>query len=246
MRANPHRTPIGRFAAPARLAAILAFLLVTEAAVAQPGRTSRRVLQSNPSQSAALGQVVTLSVYPAAATDSYRFVATMVATGDGTQTSPTVCLKRGQVIGTGTSIAWAPATGTYRLTAYPLRAARTGDTLAATYVVRAPDAVVTAVYDPPQPPPGGTTLASLIVSARDLGPGHRYRFFVRFGSPAVLSGQQPPPVPAPWTFESEEWSLRFPVPVASTVPAFATATVHRGDPCHVVATGAGQSHRKPR
>jgi hypothetical protein len=161
----------------------------------------------------------------------------MLTTGAGTPPPNRFC-NRGSAIGTGTTVTWTPASGTYRLTAYGPNRRQETDTLVGQYEVRAPDAMVTAGYSPPQPTPGGTTMASLIVSAKDLGPGHRYRFVVRFGTPPHSPGQPPVAVPAPWTFESERASLAFPVPVSSTIPVSATASVHRGNPCQIVAAGA--------
>ncbi len=225
---------------PARvwLASAMPLLIVAEAAFGQIGASSRRWIQSRPPNAAPLGQTVTLSVQPTVAGASYRFVATMLSTGDGTSASR-ACARPRHTIGSGSTVTWTPASGTYRLTAYGPSPTLERDTLVSQYEVRAPDAMVSTEYIPPQPPPGGTPMASLILSAKDLGPGHRYRFSVRFGPPASPPpGQHPVATPAPWTFESEKWSIRFPLSVASTTPAFATAAVHRGDRCQIVAVGA--------
>jgi len=198
---------------------------------------TRSGIRPNPPGGAMLGQAVTLAVQPTASGAAYRFVATMLTTGAGLPAGR-LC-SRSITIGTGASVTWTPASGTYRLKAHEVTHTSAMDTLVAEYEVRAPDTGVTAAYTPPQPPPGGTTMATLIVSTSDLGPGHRYRFSVRFGNPPSSPGGQPPPaVPAPWSFESDRASLAFPLPVSSTIPAFATVTVHRGDQCQIVAVGS--------
>jgi hypothetical protein len=227
------------------LASVVPLALMTTAAFGQGGAPGRHSIRSSPPNAAQLGQAVALSVQPATAGASYRFVATMLTTGAGTP-PPTRLCARGQTIGTGPTVTWIPASGTYRLTAYGPSPKLERDTLVSQYEVSAPNAMVTAEYIPPQPPPGGTALATLIVGAKDLGPGHRYRFSVHFGTAPASPNQAPQAPPPPWTFESERASLRYPVSVPSTIPAFVTATVHHGDPCQIVAVGASPSAHATR
>lgn len=224
--------------------ALSPLVFAAESALGQPVTPVNPRLRVDPPGSALVGQPVALTVLPAVAGASYRYVATLLTTGSGVSTTDGTC-ARTQTIGSGSSVTWTPASGEYRLTAYRLSPHQKTNAIVTQYAVRAQDAQLAISIIPPQPPPDGSTLATLLLSARNMGPGHRYQWSVRFGIPPQSGGLTPPPPPPQWAFESGADSIRYPVPIQRDRQVFAGVVIHGGDQCQILATGTHPRREPP-
>lgn len=217
------------------LAVALALWLTTESALGQLTLKTSRALQVTPPGSASLGQAVTLSVQGAARGARYSYVAVRTATGAAVRGTAPVCSTNQSIsIGSGSSVTWHPASGgTYRLTAYGTGQA--ADTFSLTYIVK-PRAVMLASSQTPAQPSGVT----LVLRTDDLGPGHVYQWWMQYrGQPVATGGgtAQPGPLSQPWTTQTNGPMATYPTPIPPPSSIAATVSIHRGDPCQVIAAG---------
>jgi hypothetical protein len=213
------------------LTAALALCYAMSSASGQLG--ARRALIANPPRSVVLGTPVVLSVRGAASGARYRYVATMTNSGAARATG-TRCSQT-QSIGSGASVTWSPASGTYRLTAYGPTGRLETDTLSLTYVVL-PRTVMLATS---QTPVSGDSV-SLVLRTDDLGPGHVYEWWMQYrGQPFPTGGGTYglPPLSPPWTAQTNGPMATYPKPIRPPSSVTATVAIHRGDPCAVVAVG---------
>jgi hypothetical protein len=218
------------------LTVALALILATESALGQGLTLTRRRLDATPARSATLGTTIVLSVQGAAQGARYRFVATMTATSSGTRSNPTSCAQTHSTIGIGSRVTWQPRSGTYRLTAYgPVGRSET-DSLSLTYVVHPRRAMLASSQTPAQ---NGSV--HLTLRTDDLGPGHTYQWWMQYrGQPVSTGGGTygPPPPPQTWTTETNGPMATYPTPIPPPSSITATVSIHRGDPCEIVAAGA--------
>lgn len=208
----------------------LALALTADPALGQLAITGRRTLVATPPR-VTLGQVVTLSVRGAANGARYRFTARMTAT-PGDAAAHVSC---GQIlsIGSGSRVTWQPKSGTHRLTAYG-PSGRETDTLTLTFVVAARPAMLATSQMPAQP--SGVTVT---LRTDDLGPGHVYQWLMQHGSVAGSgAGAQGIVYSQPWGAQTTSPLATYPTPISSSAPIKATVSIHRGDPCDIIATGA--------
>lgn len=210
-----------------------AVLIATQSALGQVGTSARRSLRASPPSAVVLGRPVTLSVQSSGKPVRYRFVATMTTTGSGARRGQ--CVQT-QNIGTGTSVTWHPKSGTYRLTAYGPAGQTETDTLTLVYVVRPSSVMLNASQTQAQA--GSVTL---VLRTSDLGPGHVYEWWMQYRGQSVPTGAGtygPPPTSQPWTTQTNGPMATYPTPVAPPSSITATVSIHRGDPCEIVAAGA--------
>lgn len=220
------------------LTVTLALACVTSQALGQLSLTQRRSLVVSP-QRATLGTRITLSVRGAAQGAVYRYVATTTGSGLDAIKGKTPNCNATVTIGSGTTVRWQPASGTYRLTAYgPV--GRETDTLTLAYVVP-PRRVMLASAQLPGP----ADSVRLMLRTDDLGPGHVYEWWMRFAvAPAQGGGgpgsAHPPPTWSPaWTNQTAGPMATYPKAlVRPPLRIEATVEIHRGNACEIIAAGA--------
>ena len=212
------------------LAVALALSSVTQPALGQLG--ARRALEVTPPRSVVVGQPVMLSVRGAAQGARYRYVATMTATG-GSGRGGVGC-PNNQSLGSGVRVTWRPASGTYRLTAYGPTGQAETDTLSLAYQVL-PRTVMLASSQTPAQPSGVT----LVLRTDDLGPGHKYEWWMQYASAVGGGGAGQGVVRSqPWTTVTSGPLATYPTPISASATISARVSIHRGEPCAVVAAGA--------
>ena len=208
--------------------AALSLPTLTQAALGQVGLTGRRTLVVSPPR-AMLGQPVTLSVQGATQGARYRYVATIAASpgaGKAHETCPTTL-----AIGSGARVTWQPKSGSYRLTAYGPAGHET-DTLTATYVV-APRSVMLATSQTPAQPSGVT----LVLRTDDLGPGHKYEWWMEYSYTTGDGNQRGVQKSPPWMTQTNGPMATYPSPIPAAARISAKVSIHRGDPCDIIAVG---------
>lgn len=220
------------------LTVALALACVTSQALGQLSLTQRRSITVSP-QHATLGTRLTLSVRGAAQGAAYRYVAAITGSGLGAIKGKTSNCSPTVSIGSGTSVKWLPASGTYRLTAYG-PAGRETDTLTLAYVVP-PRRVMLASAQLPGP---GDSVR-LMLRTDDLGPGHVYEWSMRFAvAPPPVGGGPgltgpPPSWSPPWTTQTSGPMATYPKALAQPpLRIEATVEIHRGNVCEIIAAGA--------
>jgi hypothetical protein len=198
-------------------------------AFAQLNLTARRALVVNPPR-AALGQAVTLSVQGAAPNAQYRYVAKVTEMFGGRPihaSCPTTIN-----IGSGARVTWQPRSGVYRLTAYGPAGQET-DTLSLAYTV-APRAVMLATSQTP----AGSAGVTLVLRTDDLGPGHHYEWWMQYSRAVTdAAGRVSHVLSQPWAAHTTSHFATHPTPVPSSATIKATVSIHRGDPCDIIAAG---------
>lgn len=214
-------------------ALVTAVLAHAAAAGALAGQTvARRSLEVSPPR-ATLGQTLTVLVRGAAAGADYRFVATRTATGSADRIAARDCGGSSE-LGSGTRTRWTPASGSYRLAAYGPSRRRETDTLLSSYVV-SPRPVMLATARTPAQPSGVT----LTLRTDDLGPGHVHFWWMQYVYPTGSGpGNQTLARSQPWTTQTNGPMATYPEPIPSSAAVSARVTIHRGNPCDVLATGA--------
>ena len=214
--------------------ASVAALLPMHAALGQraPARLTFGIAPPSPT---ALGQPVTLGVRPVTPGTTYRYVATMSVTGTSMLTAGTSCAAP-QTIGTGSSAAWMPASGAYRLTLYSIRSLVARESTWVSYQVDPPNGgyLNVSVMQNPTPQPPGRLMLSL--RTNDRGVGSRYQWVVRFG-PAPGA---PPRPPVYWTGDTPVYFYTVPFVVPpGTYNISVRVGIHAGDPCRITQVSVG-------
>lgn len=197
-------------------------------ALGQLALTERRTLVVNPPRGLR-GQAVTLSVQGAPHTATYRYVARVTAVPSSVPSH----LNCPQVLnlGAGSKVTWQPKSGTYRLTAYGPGSQET-DTLHRTYVL-APRHVMLATS---QTPAQGSVV-TLVLRTDDLGPGHTYQWWMQYAYNSGNGNQARIEHSSPWTTQTNGPLASYPTPIPSAARINAKVSIHRGDPCDVIAVG---------
>lgn len=221
------------------LALAAAEVVASSAALGQ--RVSSRLqFAVTPPSPTTLGQPVTLAVRPVIPGTTYRYVATMSVTGSSMFASSASCATP-QTIGTGTSIAWMPASGAYRLTLHSIRSLLAHESTYVNYQVDAPNVgfLNVSVLQNPTPQPPGRLMLSLGTTNR--GAGKRYQWVVRF-SPAPGATFHPPVY---WTGDSpiHIYTVPFVVP-PGTYNISVRVGIHTGDPCRITETSIGSRNNQ--
>jgi len=204
----------------------LALSCTAGSVLAQVRPLTRRSLTVTPAK-ATLGRPVVISVQGAPQRGGYRFFATMTATGAGER--PGAGCPNNLNLGSGASVSWTPASGTYRLTAFGPLGQET-DTLSQTYVVQAPRVMLATQTQ------GGSV--PLVLRTDDLGPGHKYHWAMQYSATSATGGGTAQQTQSqPWTAQTSGPLVTYPTAVPTAAAIKASVGIHRGNPCEIIAAG---------